>query len=114
MYCSCNHSLNFSVKFTLNPTDPLHLSGGDLPLTYEFQHLTFHWGPDDTKGCEHTIDGKSFPLEMQVVHTRLTEKPKTDQFVIVSYFFKVTIFKTLYLYTCTQDSIFEISGSEKK
>ena len=46
------------------------LSGGPLIDTYEIFQLHFHWGKDDTRGSEHTLDGKEFPLELHIVHTR--------------------------------------------
>lgn len=44
------------------------ISGGRLPSTFALDHLHFHWGSDDTKGAEHTINGKAFPLEIHLVH----------------------------------------------
>ena len=34
------------------------LSGGHLDANYQILQLHFHWGADDTKGSEHTLDGK--------------------------------------------------------
>ncbi len=36
--------------------------------TYSFVQLHFHWGADDSKGSEHTVDGVQYPLEMHMVH----------------------------------------------
>jgi carbonic anhydrase len=37
---------------------------------YSLQQLTFHWSEDDTKGSEHLVGGKAFPLELQLMHTQ--------------------------------------------
>ncbi|XP_046480857.1 carbonic anhydrase 7-like isoform X4 [Neodiprion pinetum] len=44
------------------------ISGGPLTGDYAFSQLHFHWGPRDSVGSEHTIDNKSFPMEMHMVH----------------------------------------------
>ncbi len=36
--------------------------------TYSFVQLHFHWGADDSKGSEHTVDDIQYPLEMHMVH----------------------------------------------
>ena len=33
------------------------LSGGPLDGDYQILQLHFHWGSDDTKGSEHTLNG---------------------------------------------------------
>ena len=40
------------------------LRGGPLSGEYQMLQLHFHWGGDDTRGSEHTIDGKEYPLEV--------------------------------------------------
>jgi len=46
------------------------ISGGPLPAgkAYIFDHAEIHWGPSDTMGSEHTVDGTASPLEIQLVH----------------------------------------------
>ncbi|KAG8035753.1 hypothetical protein G9C98_001409 [Cotesia typhae] len=44
------------------------ISGGPLQSQYIFHQLHFHWGINNQEGSEHTIHGKSFPLEMHLVH----------------------------------------------
>lgn len=46
----------------------LKITGGELPATYKLAQFHFHWGSDDTKGSEHTVDGKAYPLEIHFVH----------------------------------------------
>ena len=43
---------------TTLPEDVGVLSGGPLEGHYQVLQLHFHWGADDTKGSEHTLDGK--------------------------------------------------------
>ena len=40
------------------PGDVGILSGGHLQDDYQILQLHFHWGADDSKGSEHTLDGK--------------------------------------------------------
>ena len=35
---------------------------------YEAYSLVFHWGGEDERGSEHTIDTKRFPLEVDNYH----------------------------------------------
>jgi len=66
------HTAQLDVIATL-PGDVGVLSGGPLDGDYQILQLHFHWGSDDTKGSEHTIDGKSYPLEMHIVHKKVGE-----------------------------------------
>jgi hypothetical protein len=43
-------------------------TGGGFTDTYVFQQLHFHWGSDDSIGSEHTVNGKSYPGELHLVH----------------------------------------------
>merc|ERR1712215_358707 len=58
------------------PGDVGILKGGPLPAGSEYQILQFHfhWGADDTKGSEHTLDGKMLPLELHIVHKKVGEE----------------------------------------
>jgi len=47
------------------------LSGGQLSANYQILQLHFHWGANDAQGSEHTVDGKKYPLELHVVHTKV-------------------------------------------
>jgi carbonic anhydrase len=38
--------------------------------TYSLAEIDFHWGEDDTKGSEHLVGTKAFPLEMHMLHTQ--------------------------------------------
>jgi len=66
------HTAQLDVVETL-ATDVGILTGGPLTGEYQILQLHFHWGSDDTKGSEHTLDGKMFPLEMHIVHKKKGE-----------------------------------------
>ena len=40
------------------------ISGGGLEGEYKAGQFHFHWGSVGTQGSEHTLDGRSFPLEV--------------------------------------------------
>uniref|UniRef100_A0A8D0BWL3 Carbonic anhydrase n=1 Tax=Salvator merianae TaxID=96440 RepID=A0A8D0BWL3_SALMN len=41
---------------------------GPLESSYRLKQFHFHWGASDDSGSEHTINGKSFPCELHLVH----------------------------------------------
>jgi len=66
------HTAQLDVISTL-PGDVGILSGGHLTADYQILQLHFHWGSDDSKGSEHTLDGKMYPLELHIVHKKVGE-----------------------------------------
>lgn len=46
----------------------LGVRGGGLPGDYRLVQFHVHWGGSAGVGSEHTIDGKSYPLEIHFVH----------------------------------------------
>ena len=48
----------------LDDTHSHRIKGAGLPGTYRIAQLHFHWGSDNNKGSEHTIDGNAYPLEV--------------------------------------------------
>lgn len=44
------------------------LTGGPLHHTYRLEQFHFHWGETESRGSEHTIDGKEYPGELHLVH----------------------------------------------
>ena len=59
------HSVKFEVGMPNNFTIKKGPYGDE---EYQFLQLHFHWGSIDSQGSEHTINGKSFPMEMHMVH----------------------------------------------
>lgn len=45
----------------------IRVTGGSLPGTYFVEQFHFHWGPNNSVGSEHTINGKVFASELHVV-----------------------------------------------
>lgn len=61
----------FTAKLTFDNSETgwsAKIQGGGLPGTYQFEYLDFHWGSKLGQGSEHTLDGISYPMEMQLVH----------------------------------------------
>ncbi|XP_052215705.1 carbonic anhydrase 2-like [Dreissena polymorpha] len=57
------HSIEFQI------TKPGFLTGGHLGnQQFRLAQFHLHWGADDTRGSEHTIDGKQFAAELHLVH----------------------------------------------
>ncbi|VDQ02240.1 unnamed protein product [Trichobilharzia regenti] len=50
------------------PNDTWFVSfDGMFDKKYEVAQMHFHWGKDDERGSEHTIDGRTYPLEGHIV-----------------------------------------------
>ncbi|KAL8605089.1 hypothetical protein ACOMHN_018890 [Nucella lapillus] len=71
------------------------LKGGALPDTYQVAQFHFHWGSDNTKGSEHTVDGIAYPMELHVVtfNTKYINISnaitKTDGLAVLGFFFEI-------------------------
>merc|ERR1712002_645565 len=97
------HTAQLDVIAELPPTVGI-LSGGHLGGDdYQILQLHFHWGADDTKGSEHTIDGKMFPLELHIVHKKVGE----ENFLSVPGGLAVTGF----MFEISPDDKFDMAGS---
>ena len=70
----------------------MYFLGAGLPNSYNVEQLHFHWGNNSNEGSEHEIDGKSYPLEMHLVHynskyksvSEAVEDNKRDGLAVVS------------------------------
>jgi carbonic anhydrase len=57
-----------TVEFKVDLPNEYNFTGGPFgDEEYQFLQLHFHWGSVDTRGSEHTIRGKQFPMEMHMV-----------------------------------------------
>ncbi|CAG5135182.1 unnamed protein product, partial [Candidula unifasciata] len=45
---------------------PFAFTGGPLSYTYRVHHVKLHFGSLDLIGSEHTVNGRPFPIELQV------------------------------------------------
>ncbi|XP_048647970.1 carbonic anhydrase 7, partial [Marmota marmota marmota] len=58
-----------SVQVDFNDSDDRTVvTGGPLEGPYRLRQFHFHWGKKHDAGSEHTVDGKSFPSELHLVH----------------------------------------------
>ncbi|XP_035467558.1 carbonic anhydrase [Scophthalmus maximus] len=60
-----------TVKCVLKE-DMVEVSGGGLGYVYSVLQFHFHWGSTsvESKGSEHTVDSKRYPMEMHIVTKR--------------------------------------------
>lgn len=50
------------------------VKGGPLEGSYRLKQFHFHWGQKQSRGSEHTVDGKPFPGEVRSSSHNLTKK----------------------------------------
>ena len=70
------------------------LRGGPLKADYQFLQMHFHWGSSDEKGSEHTLNGKGFPMELHVVHTKLGVQDSlhtSNGLAVTGFFFQISV-----------------------
>jgi len=59
------------------------LTGNDAD-EYKLLQVHYHWGMDDTKGSEHTMDGSPAPLEVHFVHQNTNSGAEyKDQLLVI-------------------------------
>ncbi|XP_051771650.1 carbonic anhydrase 4-like [Ctenopharyngodon idella] len=57
-----------SVVVSLN-SSKMAVQGGDLPGLYNPTQVSIHWGNGSSSpGSEHTVDGKQYPMELQILN----------------------------------------------
>ena len=57
-----------AITAKLSNNDKLNFTGAGLKSVYTLDQFHFHVGADSSKGSEHQIDGKKYPMEVQLVH----------------------------------------------
>ncbi|XP_017771738.1 PREDICTED: carbonic anhydrase 7-like [Nicrophorus vespilloides] len=87
---SDGHSIVLSTKQPFAPS----ISGGPLKHEYRLHSLHFHWGSENNRGSEHTINGVSAGMEIHAVHvqdgyTFEEAKQKVGAICVVGYFVEV-------------------------
>ncbi|KAG8442021.1 hypothetical protein GDO86_010986 [Hymenochirus boettgeri] len=74
------------------------LKGGPLPRghEYELNEVLFHWGKENQRGSEHTVNFKAFPMELHLIHWNSTLYRNVDEatgkvhgIVIISLFVQI-------------------------
>lgn len=64
------------------------ISGGKLGSNiYRYRQLHFHWGSDSSKGSEHFLNGKQYPMEMHIVHDIIDG---CSSVAVIGVFFKIS------------------------
>jgi len=63
-----NNGHSIVVSPAESVVDVPFMSGAGLKGKYSFAQLHLHWGSTSTKGSEHLVDGKAYPLELHLVH----------------------------------------------
>ncbi|XP_068200479.1 carbonic anhydrase-related protein 10-like isoform X1 [Palaemon carinicauda] len=58
------HSVVVSLD---NTKTPLNVTGGPLSYRYQLSEIHLHFGSVDVMGSEHTVSGRAFPAEIQVL-----------------------------------------------
>jgi carbonic anhydrase len=85
-------SLEIGSILGTNFADPLNVPPS--PNTeYHLKHTQLHWGDDSTKGSEHQVEGKTFPLELHMVHTQHGNDSPTNTaggLAIIAVMFEIT------------------------
>ncbi|XP_032087006.1 carbonic anhydrase 7 [Thamnophis elegans] len=64
--------------------DKTAISGGPLQNPYRLKQFHFHWGTSQKLGSEHTINGKSFPCELHLVHWNAKKYPTFGEAVVAA------------------------------
>ena len=55
-----------TVKYTLPTTESATVTGGALQgAVYRLDSFHLHFGSEDWRGSEHTVDGQAYPVEVR-------------------------------------------------
>lgn len=54
------------IVFKVNSNKTVTFSGGPLSYKYTLTDIVLHYGREDDRGSEHTINGHQFPAEIQL------------------------------------------------
>lgn len=86
-----------SVSLKVKQDKPLLLSGGPLSYQYTVSNVTLHFGRENNRGSEHTINGVQFAGELQLyayngqLYSNWTEaKRSPNGLAVVSALIKLT------------------------
>lgn len=90
------HTAKLSTHFLTQELTP-SMEGGGLSTHYTLAQIHFHWGSTDGQGSEHQVMGKSFPMEMHLVHYKTSlgsiagalEEGAKDSLAVLGVFFQV-------------------------
>jgi len=88
----------YTVAVTYTSARTPSISKGKLPDNgpYNLAQMHFHWGSDNSKGSEHTINSVRYPLELHLVHYKrqygsLTQAiPYSDGLAVLGIMFEIS------------------------
>lgn len=66
-----------SVQATFS-TGKSNISGGGLPARFRAAQMHFHWGSENSRGSEHQIAGRKYPMEVHIVHYNVEKYPNVS------------------------------------
>ncbi|WAR15733.1 CAH14-like protein [Mya arenaria] len=96
-FSSINYTLGnngHTVQVDLNDQKML-ISEGGMGATYIAEQFHFHWGAADTRGSEHSVNGRHYPMEMHIVHYNrkygnlATAMSREDGLAVLGFFFEI-------------------------
>lgn len=67
--CDC-----FISALVIDFFSQLEITGGKLKDKYQLLQIHAHWGKNSNSGSEHTINGKTYPAEIHLVHWNIKYK----------------------------------------
>lgn len=95
-----NNGSTVIMRISCSPECTPFLAGGNLPANYYFVEASFKWG-----SSEHSIDSRSYAMEMQVLHATNIANASYE-YLTVSYMFDLAHQKNYHL-----DQIIDNLGS---
>ena len=67
------------------PAKVYNVSGGGLTGVYTTVQFHFHWGPDNSVGSEHTVNGKEYAAEVRERKRDLSQPVMIFLFMLLPY-----------------------------
>ena len=67
------------------PAKVYNVSGGGLTAVYTTVQFHFHWGPDNSIGSEHTVNGKEYAAEVRERERDLSQPVMIFLFMLLLY-----------------------------
>ncbi|KAK3588834.1 hypothetical protein CHS0354_035975 [Potamilus streckersoni] len=63
---------------TVQVESNIKIKGGGLEGIYSLRHFHLHWGFQNARGSEHSLNGNSYPMEVHIVHRKNKVKDKYE------------------------------------
>ena len=77
---------NFVQKVAMCPLSVFKRTWFYPFIRFDFLQLHWHWGANSSRGSEHTLNGKEYPLEVHLVHVNtkyyVNGAPSADNFAM--------------------------------